>query len=256
MSDQKSGIFSIIELIAKIFIPLILAWFTHLYNEHNKKIQKIEVYAKCFKYLISNDPKEREFGYFVFDQLGESGFALRIIHETGDTAGLTYLKFKQTASDSILPEKTIKKIESKINNSRKISAIDSIFINLKSSSNPYAALDTALQKLVKYDYSEYEKPLINYLLNGNLYLFGEIVRICSFHTLDPFSENHILYWTLFRNLLNNKLFVDKLIEESPNLPEEIRSWNHPHNRDVRLYSAFKGTYLDQISPIVEVERFQ
>jgi predicted negative regulator of RcsB-dependent stress response len=68
------------------------------------RIEQVQVLEKFMRYIASQDPREREFGYAMFASLGQAELALRLITFTKDTAGT---QVAQTLSES--PDQNLKK---------------------------------------------------------------------------------------------------------------------------------------------------
>jgi hypothetical protein len=94
----KKDFFDKLSSLSGVFIAIAGFMATYLYNNNQIKIQeaktnaeinstKIDLMEKCMKYVISSNPKEREFGYQVFVINGYQDLALKLIYAKSDSAG-------------------------------------------------------------------------------------------------------------------------------------------------------------------------
>lgn len=114
LSKEKSNkdFFDKLSSLNGVFIAIAGFCATYIYNVNQIQIQKektnseihatkVEILEKCMKYVTSENPKEREFGYTVYTTTGFEELAMKLILIKNDnTAGTDIIKNIASDKDS------------------------------------------------------------------------------------------------------------------------------------------------------------
>lgn len=101
--ENKKDFFDKLSSLSGVFIAIAGFMATFIYNNNQIKLQevkanadiqaaKIDILEKCMKYVTSNNPKEREFGYSVFVINGYQDLAIKLIDAKKDIAGVIIIQ--------------------------------------------------------------------------------------------------------------------------------------------------------------------
>ena len=110
---KKKDFFDKLSSLSGVFIAIAGFMATFIYNDNQIKIQEqktkseikareVEMLEKCMKYVTSENPKEREFGYAVFSNMGYKELAVNLIDIKHDTAGINVVNSIAQSSDKKL----------------------------------------------------------------------------------------------------------------------------------------------------------
>lgn len=107
---MKKDFFDKLSSLSGVFIAIAGFMATFIYNGNQVKIQEqktnseikateVELLEKCMKYVTSENPKEREFGYAVFSNMGYQELAVNLIDIKQDAAGINVVRSIAQSSD-------------------------------------------------------------------------------------------------------------------------------------------------------------
>jgi glycosyl hydrolase family 46 len=158
---EKKDFFDKLSSLGGVFIAFAGFMATYLYNQNQIKLQdlktkseikatEVEMLEKCMKYITSENPKEREFGYSVFSNMGFKELAINLIDIKNDSAGINVIKNIANSDDKDLSTsafKILKKFSLSNNPKEKIEQIVNFFetgdINIRPEGVSKQRLDTA-----------------------------------------------------------------------------------------------------------------
>jgi hypothetical protein len=112
-NNPKKDFFDKLSSLSGVFIAFAAFMATYLYNGNQIKLQElktkseikateIQMLEKCMKYITSEKPKEREFGYSIFSNMGYQELAISLIDIKNDSAGINVVKNIAKSSDHTL----------------------------------------------------------------------------------------------------------------------------------------------------------
>ncbi|MEJ2636968.1 MAG: hypothetical protein P8184_16980 [Calditrichia bacterium] len=86
-------------ILATLIASLVATYVTYSYNERQMLLARIEALDKYREYINSQDAKTREYGFFVFEELGYSELVNKLAEVRDDPAALKVLLYRLEEKD-------------------------------------------------------------------------------------------------------------------------------------------------------------
>jgi predicted negative regulator of RcsB-dependent stress response len=106
---EKLGTFS--TLFSSVILGAVGLFATHVYNQHlleqqrqdsdeKARVERAQVLDKFWHYVVSAEPREREFGYAMFAYFDQADLALKLIALNRDQAGTAVVESLKQSTDA------------------------------------------------------------------------------------------------------------------------------------------------------------
>lgn len=113
-NDREPFFRFLVPIIATLIASLGATLVTYVYNQKQIELAQIEALDKYHSYLNSKDPVTREYGYFVFEELGHSDFVNRLALGREDPAALKALLSRSDSNEDLFGDNITASIADKI----------------------------------------------------------------------------------------------------------------------------------------------